>query len=52
MSLRNLPKNRRSNMSALLAMLIVFALVSAPAVITAMDGGVTPTYASFVSHSG
>ncbi len=52
MSLRNLPKNRRRNLAALAAMVIVFALMSAPAIVLSLDGGNTPTYATFLSHGG
>jgi hypothetical protein len=51
MTLRNLPKKRRTNLAALVAMVIVLVLVSAPAVVTALEGGTAPAYATFVSHA-
>jgi hypothetical protein len=46
---KNLSRQRRSNLAALVAILIVSALASAPTVVTSLHGGVAPTYATLAA---
>jgi hypothetical protein len=45
-------KKHRTNLAALVAIVIVAALVSVPIVATALDGGTAPAYASARDKAG
>jgi hypothetical protein len=41
---KNISKKRRSNLAALIAVIVVSALASVPTVVTSLEGGAAPAY--------